>query len=86
MAQPGSHNLADLPALLDGEQVLPDDVAVSVERRHVGLHRGGVDRGAAARRPPVPLRQIAPEILQRRDGIVVDVHLPSSSRSSPCPQ
>ena len=35
--EPGMDDVADLPALLGGEQVLPDDVAVAVQRRHVGL-------------------------------------------------
>ena len=41
--EPGVDNLADLLTLVRAEKVLPDDVAVAVEGRHVGVDERGVD-------------------------------------------
>src|SRR5579884_215498 len=79
--QPRAHDLADLPTLFGVEQVLPDDVAVAVEGCDVCLDDRGLDGGPAGRRPLVSLRQIAPEVLQRCDGLIVDVHLHSPYRA-----
>src|ERR1700744_2883498 len=82
--QPGAYGRTDFSALLGGEQVLPDDVAVSVQRRHVGLDDRAVDRASAGRRSLVPLREVAPEVFQRCGGVVVNAHwFLSLSRSGP---
>src|SRR6476620_2631513 len=74
MHEPGSDSIADLLTLVGAQQVLPDDVAIVIEGRHVGVDDRGVDRSAAARSPLVPARQIALQVVQRRDGLVVDAH------------
>src|ERR1700753_3945952 len=77
--QPRTHHVTDLPAVLGAEQVLPNDVAVAVEGRHVSLDDRLIDRSPAGGRPLVPKRQIAPEVFQCCDGLVVSVHLNRSS-------
>src|ERR1700761_2924120 len=79
MSEPGTHDVTDLPAVLGAEQVLPNDVAVAVEGRHVSLDDRRIDRSPAGGRPLVPKRQIAPEVFQCCDGLVVSVHLNRSS-------
>lgn len=74
MPEPRPHGLANVRAFFGAQQVLPDDVAVAVQGRHVGFGDRAVDRTSARRRPLVPLRQVAPKVLQRGDGFVVDAH------------
>src|SRR4051794_4833522 len=72
--QPGAHNLTDLPAFLGAEQVLPNDVAIAVQGRQIGLDDRGFDRAAAGRCPPMTIRQITPEILERCHGLIIGAH------------
>ena len=62
MSQPGANDVTDLSALLGTEQVLPNDVAVAVQSRQVGLDDRIVDRASGAWCPFVPMRQITPEV------------------------
>src|ERR1700758_5481149 len=86
VSQPGAHDVTDLSALLGSEQVLPNDEALAVESRQVGLDDRLVARVSVALCPLVPMRQIAPEVLERCNGLVVDIHCYSSlSRCIPLP-
>ena len=76
--EPRMDDVADLLALLRGEQVLPNEVAVALQRRHIGLDHSRVDRGSAAGRPLVPQRQIAAKVFQRCVGLVGGFHVHSS--------
>src|ERR1700742_1912739 len=76
--EPGIDNGADLLALFGGEQVLPDDVAVVVQRRPIGVDQSRVDGGSSAGRPLVSQRQVAAQVFQRGVGLVVAFHVHSS--------
>ena len=73
------HSLQNLAVGLDCAPQEPQNSPVAVEGRHVSLNDRGVDRGPAAGYPLVPKRQIASEVFQSCDGLVVSVHPRSSA-------